>query len=176
MGGADINDTIGFQEEVGTIQRWVVPEGCVVLSEGWPSWTFALRALGCHDVVTWAVFDSHREKEEFRATGVGKTLVTELELRDLWTRWSRKPHVLIQGSWSFVRKVEEWTRKRGASSVTVVSLSGQEHELTMRTRKRVSHRQVGGLTTGIWDIQSTQDVSKWELPKIKRVLKHVLNA
>ena len=47
----------------------------LVVSEGWPSWSFALRNLGCSDIATLARFRQPRLREEFKSTTLGSTYV-----------------------------------------------------------------------------------------------------
>ena len=46
-----------------------------MLSQGWPSWTFALEGLGFESVSTIAAFSSLTSREEFRPTDMSGTLI-----------------------------------------------------------------------------------------------------
>jgi len=44
-----------------------LPDHAMVISQGWPSWTFAIEGLGFRSVSTIASFDSPASKAEFQA-------------------------------------------------------------------------------------------------------------
>ena len=71
--------TVNYQEEIGRLHmiKWEGPG--IVVSEGWPSWSFVLKAANCKRIFTLAKFRSAKVKEEFKATGLGETLVGSVE-------------------------------------------------------------------------------------------------
>ena len=52
--------------------RW--DRSCVVVSEYWPSWTFALHSLGARKLETWMPVAQNTSLRELRETHVGGTL------------------------------------------------------------------------------------------------------
>ena len=74
--------TVIYQEEIGRLHmiKWEGPG--IVVSEGWPSWSFALKAANCKRIFTVAKYRLAKVKEEFKATGLGETLVGSVE--ELW--------------------------------------------------------------------------------------------
>ena len=74
---------LGFQEETGEFVQRELPDHAMVISQGWPSWTFALESLGFCSVSTITSFDSPASKAEFQATEMESTLVNKEEL-SLW--------------------------------------------------------------------------------------------
>ena len=160
------------------VQLWDAQESCVVLAEGWPSWTFALDALGCREIMTLASFSSALEREEFKATRVGPTRVVLKDLRLRWSELGLKPHVLVQGSAAFSDSMRKLIDELGAASVTeLVGLEEEKSRTMQETRfRQISHKQVGGVTTGKWRIFTTEDTQNWQTPKISKCLKHILKS
>ena len=77
--------------------RWTGP--VIVCAEYWPSWSFALDALGCTDIKTYARFASPTAKKEFQATSLGRTL--EGNIQPLILEVGKKcvpPLIFLQGS------------------------------------------------------------------------------
>ena len=174
--GMETDDTIGYQEGRGWVHKWCEDEGCVVFAEGWPSWAFALDALGCKDIQTLARFKTPQEREEFRATSLGTSRVSMTQLKKRWKEREVCPHVFIQGSEEFSGQSRALCEDLDAASITELvagrSMGGKSDVL--ETGRPVSHRRVGGVTTGEWRVISTHKFLDWKLPKIKKVLKHVL--
>ena len=54
-----------FQEETGRFIKRELPDHAMLISQGWPLWTFALEGLGFGSVSTIASFDSPASKAEF---------------------------------------------------------------------------------------------------------------
>lgn len=54
----------------------------LVVSQGWPLWTFALEGLGLKILSTVASFLSLGSRQEFLATEVGATLINKRVLSD----------------------------------------------------------------------------------------------
>ena len=71
--------TVIYQEEIGRLHmiKWEGPG--VVVSEGRPSWSFAMKAVNCKRIFTLAKFRSAKDKEEFKVTGLSETLVGSVE-------------------------------------------------------------------------------------------------
>jgi len=90
-------EVLGFQEETGQFVKRSLPEDhALVISQGWPSWTFALEGLGFCSVSTIASFDSSASKAEIQATEMGSTLVSKEELSPWLERHDDKGIVFVQ--------------------------------------------------------------------------------
>ena len=55
----------GFQVECGIFKHYKLPFDALILSQGWPSWTFAIEGLGFRSVSTLAYFDSIHQLPSF---------------------------------------------------------------------------------------------------------------
>jgi len=67
---AEITDR---QEELG-VANFLAWEGpVVVLSEGWPSWSFTLDGLNCTKLFTYCDFASSKVKNEFLFSSLGRS-------------------------------------------------------------------------------------------------------
>ena len=94
--------TVDFQEVLGTlnVEPWTHP--VLVIAEHWPSFTYAVQAVGSLDITTWCSFKMAKSKVEFLSMRLGTTLI-DLSLGDLAKRFAPLLHltVLIQGSPTF---------------------------------------------------------------------------
>ena len=93
---------VGHQEVVGqlTTFRWEHP--VIIITQGWPSWSFCADSLGCLNLITWCVFSLPKSKLELCASQLSSSLVNggeealKLRIRDM-----KHMCVLIQGGASF---------------------------------------------------------------------------
>lgn len=104
-----------FQVEIGTVEKLKWGGSCLVLAEEWPSWTFALDALGCKEIKTHVKWRQPRAREEFAATVLGSTKIDAVELTKL-SKSEEKFHVFIQGSEAFIEKQLELVTLMGCLS------------------------------------------------------------
>ena len=182
-----VEDTAeSFQEErffFRTGQRWTV-RCCVVVSD-WPSWSFALNALGVVDVVTEMPTASNRVLEEVKAMAVGQLLVDYNEWSKTKVEFMKNYDlVLIQGSDYFVNKVQKWfdtceslfvfgvvpchgVVKRGEALCDQKSWKGGKSI-------RVNHVQTGGITGGQWKVYGDLKLTGLNSSPVKCVLRHLL--
>ena len=91
-GGKEGQKLAGFQEENDVFVKQALKDHAILISQGWPSWTFALEGLGFASVSTIASFESESSKTEFKATAIGDTLVAKEEL-DPWLDKIKLPSV-----------------------------------------------------------------------------------
>ena len=134
-----------------TLVSWDGP--CVVCSEGWPSWAFALSNLGCIELVTYARFGA-LARAEFRDSPLGSKYCHSVS--NIFTFCSGKPPplVFLQGSSSFIgdllaRLSPQLPSARFTAiiSTSAVPLDG-DHKF--KTKDLISHFHVGGITDGSW--------------------------
>jgi hypothetical protein len=169
-------EMLGFQEETGQFVKRVLPDHAMVISQGWPSWTFALEGLGFCSVSTIASFDSSASKAEFQATEMGSTLVNKEELSPWLERHDDKGIVFVQGEQAFLEaayhKLCSSDEFRIVERIVFVC---SDVTFTSADSLRVSHADAGGITNGEWSFY-TQAVplTSLKLSKVKRRLKHVL--
>lgn len=95
---------IGYQEEIGFFLNWSLsPDHALVISQGWPSWSYALEGLGFESISTLASFDSITSREEFMSTSMGNTLINHKDL-NIWLQDHCQDGIsFVQGKHSFFR-------------------------------------------------------------------------
>jgi len=167
---------LGFQEETGKFIKRELPDHAMVISQGWPLWTFALEGLGFRSVSTITSFDSPASKAEFQATKMGSTLVKKEELLPWLDENDLKGILFVQEEQAFLEAAYHRlcsTYEFGCIMRMVFVCS--DVSFTSKDSLRVSHSNAGGVTDGEWSI-STQEIplDKVKLTKVKRSLKHVL--
>jgi hypothetical protein len=70
----------------------------LIISEGWPSWTYALAGLGFKSLATLASFGSFSSRYKFFNTSLGSTIVTNTSA-SIWMNDHVKDGIIfIQGS------------------------------------------------------------------------------
>ena len=137
----------------------------LVVSEGWPSWSFALRNLGCSDIATLARFRQPRLREEFKSTTLGSTYVNSYN--DLVSFCVSKipPLVFLQGSSAFCASAR--TSLSGIRGALFTSLSLSSSALVASSVGApsssfcdlLSHVDCGGITDSLWFIQTDASLS-----------------
>ena len=170
----------GFQEERGEVLTNVIwNTRCVVVAEAWPSWSFALQALSAQSILTVIPKTDVDVVKELKATSIGGTLVQcpDEGVAGLLTPGSL---LLVQGSRKFV---EEQRAAMGLQrelaecpflGIYPATEAGSD-EVDGRQYK-VSHKQFGGVTTGVWSLVSSVQLSGLKSKHIKRRLEHVLSS
>lgn len=104
---------IGYQVAKGTVKPIELSSEALVLSQGWPSFTFALEGLGFSKVSTIASFPSLTSRDEFGSTGMGGTLIDK-RLLDDWLKINASSGVIfVQGEREFLEmachRLENWS-------------------------------------------------------------------
>ena len=164
--------------------RW--DRSCVVVSEYWPSWTFALQSLGAQKLETWMPVAQSASLRELKETCVGGTLRhgDEQALRKSaeqgrWKGWL----FFLQGSASFVDKVRSILRVvKGARMIGVVVIGSAKMEAELgkvlpwapASSITVKHSQAGGVTRGTWRVFSDLKLHSLKSSQVKRVLRNIL--
>ena len=148
-------ESVSYQEEIGRLQmiKWEGPG--IVISERWPSWSFALKAANCERIFTCSKFRSAKVKEEFRATDLGDTLFGSVE--DLCKAASEyeKLLVFLQGSEEFCEKVKHLLNHLQSVGVSEIISNGREfakQDALLRHNFIIAHSEVGGITNGSWSL------------------------
>ena len=62
-------------EDNGVVLQVVCQAECWVVAEGWPSWSYVLRSLGCKDIYMVVKGLSLGELWEVRATGLDQSRI-----------------------------------------------------------------------------------------------------
>ena len=166
---------VGYQEEKGTVPLWPEEARAVVLAEDWPSWSFALDGLGCKNILTYVQFRGPKAREEFKVTALGKTRVGWDLLRRDWRNRKDSPCVFVQGGKVFRERMRAMTKELGASRVVEVGDKACWDSDKWAWQQEVSHRQVGGVTTGRWMVGASKGPGRrLHFSKIRRVLQHII--
>ena len=155
-----------------------------MVAEEWPSWSFALNALGVTEITTVLPSASQRVVQEVKETVVGSSLMEF----DAWKAGMNGQPLLydvvfIQGSDYFVSEmrgkldpceervlvgiVPDDQRTRSAGSL--VERAWPEGNVI-----RMNHQQAGGVTRGQWKVYSSIKLSGLKSSPVKRVLQHIL--
>jgi len=146
----------------------------VVLSEGWPSWSFTLDGLHCTKLFTYCDFTSSKVKNEFLFSSLGRSFI------EFWSdlinmdAGQGSPIVFVQGFGSFCKTMLAKTRDLLPLSLVVVTRKDEELTWSGSVKDILYHHfEVGGMTDGAWSIRSNQNVSL-ETSGLKRVLGMIL--
>ena len=165
--------SISFQVATGIIKPASLSNNVLVISQGWPSWTFALDGLGFKSIKTIASFSSIMNRDEFRTTSLGTTLLNRKFLQD-WIATNRQEGIIfIQSDSSFFSATAKVLPSFESLKVIFVCT-----DINFFTAEgwRESHAIAGGITNGIF----TCYAQHLRLPRsdhnalVFRTLKHVL--
>ena len=168
---------VGYQEEIGSVNPWPNAVHTVVLAEGWPSWAFALDGLGCNGITTYARFTDAKAREEFKVTALGKTRVSLDHLKRDWRSRKEPPWVFVQGGLLFRREMLDMMEGLGIGGLVEIGKAGEDRSKHWGWEQEISHRQVGGVTTGKWFAGATASLGKRiHFSKLRRVVRHILNS
>jgi hypothetical protein len=166
------DERIGFQVVKGTLNQVQLNENALVLSQGWPSWAFAIDGLGFNSITTIASFRSLTSRNEFQSTSLGKTLTSRSNLISWIERNQESGIIFVQGERKFLEtiflEVNTFPNLKlifGCSDPTFWTCDGW----------RESHANAGGVTTGSWTFyQQNLELAPNGLPNVQRSLRHVL--
>jgi len=143
--------SLGFQDELGLFKTRRLEQHALVLSQGWPSWTFGLEGLGFKSVSTIAAFPSLSSREEFRATEMSSTLMGGDKLHPWLVDHSSDGILFVQGEREYLEaahhKLDEF------ENIQVI-YACSDPSFWSADRARVSHKNCGGVTDGEWTIYS----------------------
>lgn len=146
-------------------------QDALVISQGWPSWTFALDGLGFASISTIASFRSLSSREEFKHTSLGSTLIPH----DSWTDWVNSHLdtgvVFVQGNREFLESI--FLQCESFHSLRLVYCCSDPNFWTA-DGWRENHRDAGGVTNGAWTFYKQNLTMSAAVPSIQRSLRHVL--
>jgi len=143
---------------VANFLAWEGP--VVVLSEGWPSWSFTLDGLNCTKLFTYCDFVSFKVKNEFLFSSLGRSHIESWSDLINVVAGQGSPIVFMQGSGSFCKTMLAKTCDLLPLSLVVVTR--REEELTWSGSVEdtlVHHFEVGGMTDGAWSIRSNRNLA-----------------
>lgn len=167
-------EKIGFQEEIGTFVKSVVPYHALVISQGWPSWSFALDGLGFESMHTLASFGSVSSREEFLSTSLGETLINQTHLNKWLASHCDNGIIFVQGERAFLESVYH-KQAIDFKNIKLVYACTDEDYFTA-DGMRLSHQDFGGVTNGEWTVYTEGvTLSKLKVSKVRRNLKHLLS-
>ena len=185
--GRKRGDVIGSEilsEENGLIPKVDCRFESWVLAEGWPSWSYVLKSLGCKDVHTVVKGLSLGELLEVRATGLNTSKVHTwthvnrlLKIKSASTR-----HMWIQGSREFVSDALKLAQLYNISKYTCViveakGLTGKLPAIDGIDWSQLNHHRLGGLTHGKYRVLSSCPIEKsflYRASEVRPRLKHIL--
>ena len=170
----DLNEDndLGFQVTKGLFLPEEIDSHALVLSQGWPSWSFALEGLGFASISTMASFPSITSRDEFRATTIGASLLDRSKLVQWIKNHESKGILFIQGNQDYFETI---TKVIGDWSTTRIVFACSDMNFFTAEGWRESHANAGGITNGEW----TCFVNKLSLGAadaypVRRTLRHVL--
>jgi hypothetical protein len=163
---------LDFQVVTGTVQPITLCHKALVVSEGWPSWTFALDGLGFHSVSTIATFDSLSSRGEFLATSFGSSLLRHRDFEPWLHDNANMNFVFVQGSHTFITSVLQQLQQFDNVNIVCAYTSDVD---SISCDWLETHANAGGVTNGMWSFET----HNFQLPfveqhVIRRTLKHVL--
>ena len=179
IGSSDI-----LSEENGLIPKVECGFESWVLAEGWPSWSYVLKSLGCKDVRTVVKGLALSELLEVRATGLDTAMVHTwthvnrlLKIKSASTR-----HMWIQGSREFVSEALKLANLYNISKYTCVivearGLTGKLPAVDGTEWSQLNHHRLGGLTQGKYRVLSSCPIEKsflYRASEVRPRLKHIL--
>ena len=171
-------------EDNGVVPQVECKAECWVVAEGWPSWSFVLRALGCEEIYTVVKGLSLSELLEVRATDLDQSRIhswTHIE-RLLGIKPARPRHLWIQGSREFISQVLKIAKLFNILDYTCVAveakgLTGRLQPVEGIDWVQLNHHRLGGLTLGKYRVLSSRPLDRTFLYKaspVKPRLKHIM--
>ena len=164
-----------YQEEIGIFEKQELEFEAIVISQSWPSWSFALEGLGFCNIRTFGLFDNVTSREEFMSTEMGHTLITAVELKSLLKKYNDKIILFVQGDKQFLASlgIEKDQSNQKFNMIFVCS----DPKFFATDSMRLSHKDVGGVTDGEWSYY-IEGLPMIKVPKtlVVRNLSHVLTS
>ena len=145
-----------LQEEGGIVPQLDGGFVSLVLAEGFPSWSFVLKSLGCTEIHTVTKGLTLEEKDEMISAGVPGETASWKNLKQVCKNLSGRPNVFVwvQGSESFINKaITLWKHYLFTNITCCVSSSAVGSELVYKDGliwRILKHSSLGGLTTSRW--------------------------
>ena len=169
---ANNSKPLGYQVACGTFDVSPLSQHALVISQGWPSWTFALEGLGFESVSTIASFESLSSREEFKATSMGTTLIKKERVSEWAVENNQQGVVFVQGDAKFLDLA--YQKLKGFQDLICI-LGCSDIDFSTSDSWREQHSLAGGVTDGNWSFYSPNiDLPKLPSFGIQRSLRHVL--
>ncbi len=182
--GLSQEDKKVLAEDNGVVPHVVCQAECWVVAEGWPSWSYVLRSLGCKDIYTVVKGLSLGELLEVRATGLDPSRIHSwTHIEKLLAMKSASPrHLWIQGSREFISQVLKIAKLFNIMDYTCVAveakgLTGKLPPVEGIDWVQLNHHRLGGLTHGKYRVLTSSLLDKKFLYKpspVRLRLKHIL--
>ena len=171
---ANLAEEIGYQVQSGILTFKPVAYHALVVSQGWPSWTFALEGLGLESILTVASFTSLGSRQEFLATEAGATLINKRVLTDWLAAHVCDGVIFVQGDRHFL---EEFYAQMDVKDESRLVFACSDETFWSADGTRMSHAACGGVTDGEWNVyvQNVQ-VAPFHPSSVRRTLRHVLSS
>jgi len=177
-------DSRGLSEENGSVPRLDCRFESWVLAEGWPSWSYVLKSLGCQDLYTVVKGLSIVELMELRSTGLDTSrLHSWVHVKRLLQQKSASTrHMWIQGSREFVAESIKLAKLFNIAKYTCVIVEakvvkGKLPAVDGQDWSQLNHSRLGGLSHGRYRVLASSPLDKSFLYKASEVrprLKHIL--
>ena len=145
----------GLQEVVGSCDRFESQANVMVWAEGWPSWLLALEGIGVYKVPFWIHDRRHSMSKALQSLQLSEARCWSWEKAKFLGASSTR--IFIQGTHSFVVEKMATALALGIEpafiiAVEDVALEGLVENPDYEHAHILSHRQVGGITTGRWAV------------------------
>jgi hypothetical protein len=164
--------SLRFQVARGNFSVSPLNHDALVLSQGWPSWTFGLDGLGFRSISTSAAFQSISSKEEFKATDMGSTLLARNSVSNWVSKHAQDGVVFVQGDQKFLDM--SYHKLKGFRDLVCI-FGCTDSDYSTSDCWKESHAEAGGVTDGEWAFYSPNiDLPSGTSYGVRRVLKHVL--
>ena len=172
-------------EENGVVPRLDCQFESWVVAEGWPSWSFVLKALGCKELHTVVKGLKLEELLELRAAGLENAKLNSWThiRRLLEVKPSMERRLWIQGSRAFINDTLKLAKLYNISQYTCVlveakRVSGRLEPVDGQEWLQLHHARLGGLTRGVYRVLSSSTLNKQLLYKacdVRPTLKDIFN-
>ena len=168
----DKSKSLGYQVACGSFAVSSLTQHALIISQGWPSWSFALEGLGFKSLSTIASFSSLSSREEFKVTSMGSTLID----RENVAKWALSHNgsgvVFVQGDSKFMDLA--YQKLKGFQDLICIFGCSDKVKNTDDSWLE-QHDLAGGVTDGKWSFYSPNaDLPSLPSFGIKRSLRHVL--
>ena len=164
-----------IQEECGVVPQLDGDFVSLVLSEGFPSWSFVLQSLGCNKIHTVTDGLTLEEKNELRTARVPGESTSWRNLSQVCEKLKSQPRVFVwvQGSEAFINKAILTWKHYSFTSITCCLASSVEGKNIVNEDglvwRYLKHASLGGLTTGRWRCATSGSIDMQEFRRKVKV-------
>ena len=176
-----------LQVETGVVENFKWEALNLVLAEGYPTWTWVLRALGGRNLTTCISGVSIKERLLLNNIGLPGCIISRNNIGRHFHDSKRNKQVWlwIQGSLEFITDSYNlvWDLPITKCSICLEHLQGKILEACVDkfetfSWRSISHARLGGLTLGKWRVGTSADWDRATLNKVSTVsprLRDVVN-